>query len=547
MARQALIASAIVASALTAASGCTSGVERSSANGSAARVAGSSVKEPAIHPISLPDLSQVTPAAQAQIRERYASVIDKAGKPRESAADLADAYGKLGQILMAADHRDAAEPCLLDAQALAPADFRWPYYLAHLYRQNGDLPKAIASFEAALRIRPDDVDALVWLGSLELDQGRPTDAEPSFARALSLEPRSLSARFGLGRAALAQQNFARAVEYLESVLAQDPQASGAQYPLAMAYRGLGDSAKAEAHLRLRQDRPILPADPLIVELGTLLESPQSYESRGIEALNHKDWAGAAALFRRGLELAPDHAALRHRLGTALYLIGDTRGAQEQFEQVVRATPDFFLAQYSLGVLLQAGGHHQQAIARFSDALKSKPEYTEARQRLAYSLRRTGRAKDSLPEYERVLAGDAANTEARVGYAMALVQLHRYDEARARLDDGMKSSPDQPVFAHQLARLLAAAPDDKVRDGAKALALAQELLSKEQRTPDLGETMAMALADVGRYDEAIQLQRNLIAGAERRGLHDVTVRLADNLALYERHQPCRTPWTDSDRP
>ena len=501
----------------------------------------------ALRPVALPDLSQVAPSAQAQIRERYVLLTEKTAKPQQSAADLANAYGELGKILMAADHRDAAEPFFLDAQALASSDFRWPYYLAHLYRQNGDLARSTASFNRALQIRPDDVDALVWLGNLELDQGRPKDAEPKFARALSIEATSLSARFGLGRAVLAQQEYGRAVEYLERVLAQDPQASGVHYPLAMAYRGLGDSAKADAHLRLRQDRPILPADPLIVELGNLLESPQNYESRGIEALNKKDWPGAAALFRKGLELAPDNTALRHRLGTALYLTGDVRGAQTEFERVVRASPDFSLGQYSLGVLLQANGRHRDAITHFSNALTSKPDYTEARLRLAYSLRHSGRVRDALPEYQRVLAENADNTEARIGYAMALVQLHRYEEARTRLADAMTRYPDQTAFARGLARLLAAAPDDAVRDGAKALALVQALLAKEQRTPDLGETMAMALAEEGRYDEAVQVQRDLITGAERRGLHDVTGRLAENLTRYERHQPCRTPWTDNEMP
>jgi tetratricopeptide (TPR) repeat protein len=548
VAREALIGSAVVVWVFfVAALGCTSRGQRASAAGSEERVAASPAESLALRPVSLPDLSQVAPSAQAQIRERYVLLTEKTAKPQQNAADLANAYGELGKILMAADHRDAAEPFFLDAQALASSDFRWPYFLAHLYRQNGDLAKSIASFNRALQIRPDEVDALVWLGNLELDQGRPQDAEPKFARALSIEPTSLSARFGLGRAALAQQEYGRAVEHLERVLAQDPQASGIHYPLAMAYRGLGDSAKADAHLRLRQDRPILPADPLIVELGTLLESPQNYETRGIEALNNKDWSGAAALFRKGLELAPDHAALRHRLGTALYLMGDVGGAQKQFERVVRASPDFFLAQYSLGVLLQASGRHRDAIARFSNALKSKPDYTEARLRLAYSLRRSGRVREALPEYLRVLADSADNTEARLGYAMALVQLHRFEEARTRLAEGMKRYPDQTVFAQGLARLLAAAPDDSVRDGAKALALVQELLAKEQRTPDLGETMAMALADEGRYDEAAQVQRDLISGAERRGLHDVTARLSENLALYERHQPCRTPWTDNEMP
>ena len=57
------------------------------------------------------------------------------------------------------------------------------------------------------------------------------------------------------------------------------------------------------------------------------------------------------------------------------------------------------------------------------------------------------------------------------------------------------------------------------------------------------TMAMALAELGRYDEAVKVQRDLMTGAERRGLHDVTQRLAENLALYERHQPCRMPWSE----
>ena len=99
----------------------------------------------------------------------------------------------------------------------------------------------------------------------------------------------------------------------------------------------------------------------------------------------------------------------------------------------------------------------------------------------------------------------------------------------------------------MARLLAAAPDDRVRDGAQSIGLIQELLGKEQRAPDLGETMAMALAELGRYDEAIRVQRDLMTGAERRGLHDVTRRLAENLALYERHQPCRMPWSESEMP
>ena len=337
------------------------------------------------------------------------------------------------------------------------------------------------------------------------------------------------------------------MEYLEEVLKRDPQAAGAHYPLALAYTGLGEPAKAEAHLRQRREHEILPADPLMVELDELLQSPQTYETLGIRALDRQDWTEAAAQFRKGLALDPNHPGLLHRLGTTLYMMGDAAGARDLFEHAVRVSPEHARAHYSLGVLAASDGRHEEAIAHFTDALRHEPNYAEARLRLAASLRRTRRPGESLAHYEQVLAANPANADARLAHAMALVQLRRYADARDRLRAAMEAYPDQTVFAHGLARLLAAAPDDRVRDGQEALTLVQTLLRADERTPDVGETMAMALAELGRYDEAVAVQRDLVAGGERAGRQDIVERLAANLRLYERGAPCRTPWTDAEMP
>lgn len=501
---------------------------------------------PALRPVSLPDLSKMGGSVQAQIREAHASLIKATENRKAAPAALADAHGALGRLLMAADLDDAAEPCLLNAQTLAPTDVRWPYYLGHLNRDRGELATAKAFFERSLELRPDDVASLVWLGDIQLALGSPGEAEPRFAQALSLQSNSLSARFGLGRAALARQDYRAAVTYLQGVLKQDPEAASAHYPLAMAYRGLGDLKNAETHLRQREDHKILPADPLMVQLDELLESPQAYESRGIRALDQKNFTEAAALFRKGLEIAPGTAALQHRLGTALYMMGEVVKAREHFEAAVRVSPDYHLAQYSLGVLLQADGRHTEAIERFIAALRSRPSHTEAHVRLAASLRRVGRAKDALPHYEQAVLLQPDLVEARFGHAVALVQAGRYREARERLAEGMKMFPDQTLFAHGLARLLATAPDDRVRDGQRAMALVQDVL-KQGRTLDLGATVAMAYAELGQYAQAAAIQRDLMSAAEKAGLKELLPRLAANLALYERREPCRTPWTADEIP
>ena len=477
---------------------------------------------------------------QQQMRERYASLMLKTSNPKTPATDLGHAYGEMGELLMAAEYPDAAEPCYLNAQALVPGEVRWPYYLGHLYRIRGEPAKSAASFERALELQPGDVATLVWLGGVYLDQDRAEAAEPLFTKAASLEPRSVAVLFGLGRVALARRDYARAVERLEAALALGERASIIHYPLAMAYRGLGEVGKAEAHLRLRGDAEIGPPDPRMQELRAVLQSAVAYEDRGVRALSSGDYAAAAGYFRQGLEVAPDSPSMRHGLGTALSLTGDAQGAFEQFAETVRRSPEFAKGQYSLGVLLVARGQVPEAIERFSAAVKSEPGYAEAQLQLADALRRTGRTGEALPHYEQAITLNPRVAEAQFGYAMALVRLARYLEARDVLSQEAKLHPDQPAIAHALARLLAAAPDDRVRDGRRAMKVMQELLKKPQTT-DLGETMAMTFAELGQYEEAVAWQRKTIAAAERGGRTDLVQHLSDNLRLYERHMPCRTPW------
>ena len=484
---------------------------------------------------ALPDLNRLGASVQSQIRERRAAVTG-AGDGAAAAADAPAARGALGMMLMAASLPEAAETCFREAATLAPDDPRWLYYLGHLRREAGDLSAAAALLDAFLRLRPDDVAALVWLGEVRLAQDRPVSARPLFEQALALRPASLSARYGLGRAALQAEDYQRAVDLLEEVLARDPSAAAAHYPLGMAYRALGHEPRAAAHLRRRRGAVLRPTDPLMAEVDTLLESARAYEARGNEALDREEWSAAADLFRRGLELDPDNPALRHRLGTALYVMGDVESAMAEFEQVMRESPDFPAVHYSVGVLLQGAGRHREAIERFETA----PTDGEVRLRLALSLRRAADPGAALGHYRTVLRMDPDVVEARFGAAMSLVQLRRYREARDRLAAGMEAFPGASIFPHALARLLAAAPDAAVRDGPRAMRLVEQL-ARAERTIDLGETMAMALAEVGRFDEATAVQRDLVAAAEAEGIRDAVPRLAANLRLYEQGRPCRTPW------
>jgi tetratricopeptide (TPR) repeat protein len=508
----------------------------------------------ALLPVSLPDLSRMDPPVQEQIRAQFGSLTQKIEDAATPSDELSTTYGSLGMLLMAAEYYEAAEPCFLNAQALVPADVRWPYHLAHLHKNTGETERSMAGFERTLALRPDDLPALVWLGRMHLDRGEPEAAETLFARARARAAPSVAVLAGLGQAALARERYAEAVQYLEEALTIDPESSSVHSPLALAYRGLGDMEQAEAHLKLWKNTDILFPDPLRQELDLLLQSGLSYELRGVRSFESGDWPGAAAFFRQGLELtrrdAPLSRSLRHKLGTALFLSGDVRGAREQFEEVTRLAPPAGLdestakAYYSLGVLMASVGREREAIEQLSAAVKYQPTYVEAQLALGDILRRNGRVEASIAVYREALTFNPRLVDAEFGLTIGLVRLARYREARDRLDRAVVSYPDDPRFQLALARVLASAPDDRVRDGARALALVEQLI-QAGRSLELGETLAMALAELGDYVSAATTQRDVIASAEQVGQTGFARGMAANLRLYEAGRPCRAPWREDD--
>lgn len=507
-----------------------------------------------LQPVAPPAMQGAEPAFQERVRAQFAS-LEAARAHGASSAEVGAAFGAVGRLLVASEFYVDAEPFLVNAHALAPSELAWPYYLGHALRLRNERDRAISQFEAALAIRPDYLPALVWLGALQLDRGDAKAAEPLFAKAVSLQRDSAAARSGLGRTALALKDLPRAREQLEAAVAADPQATTVHYALAMTYRAMGDVVRAEAELQRwktgtrspgdsLRDGQVPPADPLMEQVGALLDTAIAYEVRGTQALDQGKWAEAAALFRQGLGVAPSDATLHQNLGNALFLSGNQHAADAEFTEALRLAPGYARAHFSLGVLRETEGRDADAIARFADAVAYDPDLTDARFSLADALRRTGRVADALPHYLHIIQSDVTASQARFGYAMGLVRLGRHGEARAALEEAVKVDPASVGFTHALARLLAASPDDRVRDGARALTIAASLERRYGATPALMETQAMALAEVGRFAEAATRQGQAITAATQ-ARADGVARMRERLLAYEARMPSRSPWADDD--
>lgn len=502
-----------------------------------------------LQPVLTPDFSTMGTTVAEQMRDRYAALAQMVRNADVSPADLAGAYGEMGDLLLAARELETAEAYYLNARTLGPGDRRWSHLLGHVYRNQGPLDQAVTSFKHALELDPDALATIVRLGDVYLALGRPEAAAPHFDRALGLDSESAAAWFGAGRVALARNENVDAVNALKEALAREPEATAIHYPLAMAYRRLGDLDQARAHLARQGDVEPRPDDPLLQEIEGRFESALMLDFRGGEALAAGNWAAAADLFDQALVLSPDRPSLRHRLGNALWRMGDASGAEAEFEHIIRTAPEYTEARFNLAMIMAQTGRPEEAIAQLSTSLEIESGYIEARVALARVLGRTGQTDAALAQYATTLEMEPLHATATLGYAMHLVLVERYQEAHDQLTRGIRAFPEDPGFTHALSRLLAAAPNDQMRDGARALALAEELLEREpvQDGMNAGETLAMALAAAGQFPVAVAVQQDLRASASEAGVDDAVRRLSDNLTRYQNGQPARAPWTPAEIP
>jgi tetratricopeptide (TPR) repeat protein len=109
--------------------------------------------------------------------------------------------------------------------------------------------------------------------------------------------------------------------------------------------------------------------------------------------------------------------------------------------------------------------------------------------------------------------DAEDEDALLALSIALADRMRFKDALEVLDSAERQFPDRVRTATTLARLLAASPDRLLRDGQRSLALATRVYEKE-RSPAHGETMALALAELGRCAEAASWMQRAVADADR---------------------------------
>ncbi len=106
-------------------------------------------------------------------------------------------------------------------------------------------------------------------------------------------------------------------------------------------------------------------------------------------------------------------------------------------------------------------------------------------------------------------------------------------------EAVRRNRTSPQALNNLAWIMATSPDASVRDGAEALRLATIAVNLTGRSnPQLLDTLAAALAEQERYDDAVTTLQQALANAKSHGLFRLVSEIEARQRLYQQGRPYR---------
>jgi len=218
-----------------------------------------------------------------------------------------------------------------------------------------------------------------------------------------------------------------------------------------------------------------------------------------------------------------------------------RDSETLFRHALAVTVNNDVAENNLGIVFLRQGKVDEAISLLQAAVDLRPDNSPAHENLAKALLQKGQVADALIHYRKLLQLQPDNIEVHNIVGTVLTQQDRVAEGVEEWEKVLAIQPDNGNAMSNLAWVFATSPDQSLRDGPKAVRLAEQALRLSGgRIPILFRTLAAAYAESGEFSKAIQAAQLGIELANSQGNPGLATELEGNIALYQEQKPLRDP-------
>lgn len=492
-----------------------------------------------------PGIERADPPIQRQF-ERARSSLAEALSGAE-AGPLASAYGELGELYQAYGHCGIAPICYEQAAALEPKEPRWAYLMGACRREKARFEESNAWLERMLALRPDYAPAKIRLGMNQLSLGDREAARTTFTEILAADAENVRALLELGRLELEDGRPETAIDLLVRAAASQPEVSGTHHALALAYRSVGDLDRAEEHAsRVATGRwerkPVEVHDPYAARVDSRRLGARVHHERSLAARRRGRPDVAVVELRQAIAADPDRDHTLLDLAQLLVALDRFEEAQVEVDKLLYRQPRHALGRLLKARLLEEARDQQGAETLIRAVLGEDAGLREAQMALGRLLIRQRRWGEALPLLERAAEIAPAWDEPRIEIARCLVLAGTPDLAWERVSRALKSVPDSPILKAVAARVALASAteiDTAARLAVESTHWAPSLVALEtmamvqarrgeSEPAEAWQQLAVRLASKARHREALELARRRLGELESTGRIESPFELDESL-------------------
>ncbi len=213
---------------------------------------------------------------------------------------------------------------------------------------------------------------------------------------------------------------------------------------------------------------------------------------------------AETVYRRILDLEPDHADANHMLGVIALQAGNHDLAVQLITKAIRTNPRAAAYHCNLGNALDEQGLFEEAAASQRKAIDLNPEYAMAHNNLGNAEKALGKLDDAVASYRKAIAIKPEYPEALSNLGLALIELGRLDDAIASFRDALALAPD---YAEAHSNLGNALVDQGLLD--QAVASHRKAVELKPDFAKAHSNLGAALKEAGKQEEAITCYREAL--------------------------------------
>jgi len=317
-------------------------------------------------------------------------------------------------------------------QVVTPADpdfssglFLWDVGNALLKLERYE--EAIAAYDHALAIQPNNHEALNNKGLALGNLGHHEEAIVAFDQALAIKPDLHEAFYNKGVALGNLGCHEEAIAAYDQALAIKPDTHEAFYNKGVALGNLGRYKEAIA--TYDQALAIQP------------DKHETFYNKGVALGNLGRYVEAISAFDQAIAINLEYHEAFFIKGVLLFQLGRDEEAVTAFDQLLYVKSEYPEAFFIKGMALRFVERHEEAIAAYDQALAIKPDLHDAFYNKGIALGNLGRYVEAIAAYDQALAIKPDDHDAFYSKGFALLELERYVEAIAAYDQALAIKPD----------------------------------------------------------------------------------------------------------